>query len=258
MFYPNICKHRKDKTKGDFLSMKHKLRSTLALLGGATAGLVGSQAGSGSTVHAATKNSVVNVKVHKGNTTWNIAKKYKASLKQVVKDNKLAKNGAKIYAGQKLKVKKGSKFKADLPIKDTKSTKSKAKTTTQAVTAQKQTTTPATTASSNLSFSTSNDTANNNVQPTAYKTSSAAKTTKYSSPVSGSEASAKAWIAQHESTNNYNAQNGRYYGKYQLDLSYLHGDLSPANQEKVADNYVKNRYGSWTAAQQFWQSHNWY
>ena len=30
------------------------------------------------------------------------------------------------------------------------------------------------------------------------------------------------------------------------------------NQEKVADSYVTNRYGSWTAAQQFWQTHGWY
>lgn len=41
-----------------------------------------------------------------------------------------------------------------------------------------------------------------------------------------------------ESTNNYNATNGRYIGKYQLDASYLNGDYSPENQERVADQYV--------------------
>ena len=70
--------------------------------------------------------------------------------------------------------------------------------------------------------------------------------------------SAKDWIAQHESGGSYTASNGRYYGKFQLDSSYLNGDYSPANQERVADQYVANRYGSWEAAQAFWQSHGWY
>ncbi|UQS82097.1 LysM peptidoglycan-binding domain-containing protein [Bombilactobacillus folatiphilus] len=70
--------------------------------------------------------------------------------------------------------------------------------------------------------------------------------------------SAREWIANHESGGSYTAQNGRYYGKYQLDSSYLNGDYSPANQERVANNYVASRYGSWTGAQQFWQSHGWY
>ena len=70
--------------------------------------------------------------------------------------------------------------------------------------------------------------------------------------------SAKDWIAQHESGGSYTALNGRYYGKFQLDSSYLNGDYSPANQERVADQYVASRYGSWEAAQAFWQSHGWY
>ena len=80
----------------------------------------------------------------------------------------------------------------------------------------------------------------------------------YTSNVSGSDQAAKAWIAQRESSNNYNARNGQYIGKYQLSSSYLNGDYSPANQERVADQYVASRYGSWTGAQQFWQSHGWY
>lgn len=70
--------------------------------------------------------------------------------------------------------------------------------------------------------------------------------------------SAKEWIAQKESGGSYTAQNGRYYGRYQLDSSYLGGDYSAANQERVADQYVANRYGSWEAAQQFWMNHGWY
>jgi len=76
--------------------------------------------------------------------------------------------------------------------------------------------------------------------------------------LSSSEAAAKEEIAQRESSGSYTAQNGQYYGRYQLAASYLNGDLSPENQEKVADNYVASRYGSWSAAQSFWQSHGWY
>ena len=99
------------------------------------------------------------------------------------------------------------------------------------------------------------------VQATTYSAntySTNTTTTTYTSTVSGDEASAKAWIANKESGGSYTAQNGQYYGKYQLSSSYLHGDYSAENQEKVADNYVTNRYGSWTAAQQFWQTHGWY
>lgn len=80
----------------------------------------------------------------------------------------------------------------------------------------------------------------------------------YTSAVAGSDAAAKAWIAARESGGSYTAQNGQYYGKYQLSSSYLNGDYSAANQERMADNYVASRYGSWTAAQQFWQGHGWY
>ena len=96
----------------------------------------------------------------------------------------------------------------------------------------------------------------NNYNNNNYSTTTT--TTTYTSTVSGDEASAKAWIANKESGGSYTAQNGQYYGKYQLSSSYLNGDYSAENQEKVADSYVTNRYGSWTAAQQFWQGHGWY
>ncbi len=75
---------------------------------------------------------------------------------------------------------------------------------------------------------------------------------------SGSDADAKAWIANRESSGSYTAQNGNYYGKYQLSRSYLGGDLSAANQERVADQYVASRYGSWSAAKSFWLANGWY
>ena len=100
---------------------------------------------------------------------------------------------------------------------------------------------------------------------TAYTTMSATSTTtstsstsSYTSSLSSSEEAAKEWIVQKESGGSYTKQNGNYYGKYQLSISYLNGDLSAANQEKVADQYVASRYGSWTAAQAFWESHRWY
>ena len=78
------------------------------------------------------------------------------------------------------------------------------------------------------------------------------------SSVSGSEAEAKEWIAQKESGGSYTATNGRYIGRYQLTDSYLNGDYSAENQERVADAYVAGRYGSWTAAKNFWLNNGWY
>lgn len=70
--------------------------------------------------------------------------------------------------------------------------------------------------------------------------------------------SAKEWIAQKESGGSYSATNGQYIGRYQLSASYLNGDYSEANQERVADQYVTSRYGSWEGAQAFWQANGWY
>lgn len=76
--------------------------------------------------------------------------------------------------------------------------------------------------------------------------------------VSGSESEAKEWIAQKESGGSYIATNGRYIGRYQLTDSYLNGDYSAENQERVADAYVAGRYGSWSAAKNFWLNNGWY
>ncbi len=104
--------------------------------------------------------------------------------------------------------------------------------------------------------------ASSNNYSSASTTSSTSTTTSttssYTSTATGSEADAKAWIANKESGGSYTAQNGQYYGKYQLSISYLNGDLSATNQEKVADNYVYSRYGSWTAAKTFWLANGWY
>ena len=83
-------------------------------------------------------------------------------------------------------------------------------------------------------------------------------TTSYSSNLGTSDAQAKEIIAQRESSGSYTAQNGQYYGRYQLTMSYLNGDLSAENQERVADSYVAGRYGSWSAALAFWNATGWY
>lgn len=89
-------------------------------------------------------------------------------------------------------------------------------------------------------------------------TSKATTTVSASDGLSAEDAAAKEWIAQKGSSGSYKAQNGQYYGRYQLSLSYLNGDLSPENQEKVANQYVVNRYGSWSAAKNFWLANGWY
>lgn len=122
-------------------------------------------------------------------------------------------------------------------------------------------------ASANSNYSYNTNSSNNKTYSSSYSYS-APKTnyvstksnasTSYTSTATGSEASAKAWIANKESGGSYSATNGQYIGKYQLSASYLNGDYSAANQERVADNYVKTRYGSWTAAKNFWQANGWY
>lgn len=94
--------------------------------------------------------------------------------------------------------------------------------------------------------------------PAAPAAPAAESNTASASTVSGSEAEAKEWIAQKESGGSYTATNGRYIGRYQLTDSYLNGDYSAENQERVADAYVAGRYGSWTAAKNFWLNNGWY
>ena len=106
--------------------------------------------------------------------------------------------------------------------------------------------------------------ANTTQKTTEQATTSKTDTTQVTTTVSASDglsaedAAAKEWIAQKESSGSYTAQNGQYYGRYQLTITYLNGDLSSANQEKVANQYVVTRYGSWSAAKNFWLANGWY
>lgn len=111
---------------------------------------------------------------------------------------------------------------------------------------------------SNYNYSYSANTGAANTSSYSASTTSSSTYASTSTSSSSSEEAAKAWIASKESGGSYTASNANYYGKYQLSLSYLNGDTSAANQEKVANSYVQSRYGSWTAAKAFWQANGWY
>lgn len=149
---------------------------------------------------------------------------------KLAKANKIS-NVNLIYVGQKLLIKSDGEIKA--------ATKSEVKSTPTV---------------KNISSTTSSSSAANSSASTS--TQSSASTT--TSSTSSSEAAAKAWIANKESGGSYTATNGQYIGKYQLSSSYLNGDYSAANQEKVANLYVASRYGSWSAAKAFWQANGSY
>lgn len=175
------------------------------------------------------------VTVKEGDTTWDIAQKYDTTVQQIVKDNHLSDGGNLIHISDVLKVraddgtdKSQAQVQSNAPASG--STNSAAQTGYQANTAS-----------------------------TSYQAPQQS-TTSYQSNATGSEKAAKEWIASRESGGSYTAKNpsSGAYGRYQLLPGYLNGDYSPANQERVADNYVKSRYGSWQAAKSFWMAHNWY
>ena len=67
-------------------------------------------------------------------------------------------------------------------------------------------------------------------------------------------------VAYHESGGSYVAHTHgtSYYGRYQLHYTLLNGDHSPENQERAAEEYVANRYGSWAKAKAHWLKYHWY
>lgn len=230
--------------------MKLSVRQAILFLVGGVAGAVGVQQNS-STAHAEV------VTVHKNDTTWKISKDHHTTVHQIVKDNHLKEGGSKIYVGQKLDVNK--------PDTKSKHHQKTPKNVAYAATTTSQNNDP----NSNYGSSTQNGySASNTTQGSSYNSqyqaavSQAPKSSasNYQSTATGDEAAAKAWIASRESGGNYSAVNASSgaYGKYQLLPGYLHGDYSPANQEKTADNYVHGRYGSWQNAKAFWQANGWY
>lgn len=76
---------------------------------------------------------------------------------------------------------------------------------------------------------------------------------------------ARGWVSFHESSDRWNvlSYGGVCIGYFQMNPAYLgrrhgHTNLNHRHQVKVADAYVKIRYGNWTNAKRFWENHNWY
>lgn len=205
---------------------RKKLTAAVALGAAAVAGatVVGT-----TQANADTRIDSNTIEVTAGDTMSGISSKYGVDMNQLAQSNGVQ-NPNLIVVGQRLH------------LNATNSNQQSAQTVQQPAQQQTQTAQSAPAAQASVSTQTTNTSASNYQAPS----------------LGGSEQAAKDWIASRESGGNYNATNGQYIGKYQLSASYLNGDYSPANQERVANQYVQGRYGSWTAAQSFWQSHGWY
>lgn len=173
--------------------------------------------------------------VKAGDTLWGISQKYGVSLNKI---EALNNKSSLIHVGDKIKLTGAYTYTA--PV----------------VQAKVNYNTPvqsSTQATSQISTQTSYK------QP-ATTQQSTASTSTYSNASTGADSSAKEQIAQAESGGSYTAVNASTgaYGKYQLLPQYLHGDYSPANQERVFQQYCNQRYGSVQNALAFRRTHNYY
>ncbi|MCC4359115.1 aggregation-promoting factor [Limosilactobacillus reuteri] len=197
------------------------VKIALTAMGALALGLVAT----GTTANADTTIDSNHVQVEAGDTLSAIAQKHGTDVDTLVRENHIA-NKHLIHVGDKLVV-----------MPDVKNTDVNGQDTDNHVT------TPVTTPTSDQQTTTTNDTL----------------VTQQAPATSGvSSNSAKEAIAQKESGGSYTATNGKYIGRYQLDASYLNGNYSIENQEKVAEQYVAQRYGSWDAALAFHNAHGWY
>lgn len=208
------------------------------------------------TVAGATVNADT-ITVKSGDTLSKIAKEYNTTVSSLQKLNNL-KDINMIFVGEQLKVNNNGENVQQQVATTTAAANGTANAVVQAQQAQTQ----------NVQTAQNTQSAQPAVQQTAVKTtsntnnntqqSSNTSSNNSSSNLSESEEAARNWIAARESGGNYNARNGQYIGKYQLSASYLNGDDSPANQDRVANQYVAQRYGSWVNAQRHWEANGWY
>ena len=246
---------------------KHIAKITAAVAGAVALGTIAT---------ATTANADSIYTVQSGDTLSGISYKFGHDLSFVdtlASTNQIA-NKDLIYVGQKLVIKDNGEVApatqaqvATLPSA-TPASASAAQTSAADQSAASQATATASQATSQSAATQAVATSAQQAQPSAAQQHTASATTQtvnaaatntsYTSNIAGNDAAAKAWIAARESGGSYTARNGQYVGKYQLSAAYLNGDYSAANQERVADQYVASRYGSWSAAQAFWQSHGWY
>ncbi|KRN30259.1 LysM peptidoglycan-binding domain-containing protein [Liquorilactobacillus mali] len=204
------------------------------------------------------------VTVKAGDTVSELANEYNTTIDAIKQQNSLQ-DANVIVVGQKLEI--GGTASTSSTTTNTTSTTTS--TTSSASTSTSTTSTPAASTSSTTSSAPAASTSSTSSAATpavsssstttaAASSNTATSTTSTSTSTSSSESAARAWIAARESGGSYTAKNGQYYGKYQLSASYLNGDYSAANQERVANNYVISRYGSWQNAVKHWQTSGWY
>ena len=229
--------------------MKFKGLKTIAAVTAVSAGVLFAGANSA--------NASTRVTVKSGDTISELAKTYNVSM-QSIKDANNIQDINKIYVGEVFDIDNG-----DVQVVAPATTDTPAAATPSVTAPVQQATAPVAQAPAQPAAPVQQaaaPVAQAPVQQAAAQVAQAPvqQSAPATSSVSGSDAAAKDWIAGRESGGNYGAQNGQFVGKYQLSASYLNGDYSAANQERVADNYVTSRYGSWSGAQSFWQSHGWY
>ena len=212
-----------------------KIKNALLSTAAATASLFAI----GATAQAAT------VTVKAGDTVSAIAADHNTTIDAIQQANHL-KDVNLILVGQQLEVNGDS----------TTTTSTSTQTTQQTTTTQSSAQTSQTQAQPSQASQTQSSQTQTSKPAAQTTTQRLVSTSNYSN--NGSDSAAKAWIAGKESGGSYSARNGQYFGKYQLSASYLNGDYSAANQERVANSYVASRYGSWSNAKSHWLANGWY
>lgn len=213
----------------------------------ATAGLLFASNG-----HA---DAATNYTVVSGDTLSSISQKFAGDsslIEKIANANKIA-NKNLIYVGETLTIDEETQTVTVAPAT------TQATTTPVATQQTTQTTTPAATQQPVQKVATQTQPVQQQATTTpVVKQQQTTTTTTTNTTTTSTTNSAKEWIANKESGGSYTASNGQFVGRYQLSSSYLNGDYSASNQERVADQYVTSRYGSWEGAKSFWLANGWY
>ncbi|XEO93231.1 LysM peptidoglycan-binding domain-containing protein [Latilactobacillus sakei] len=211
----------------------------------ATAGLLFASNG-----HA---DAATNYTVVSGDTLSSISQKFAGNsslIEKIANANKIA-NKNLIYVGETLTIDEETQTVTVAPATTPAATPVATQQTTQAPVATQQPVQKAATQTQPVQQPVQTTPVVKQQQTTTTPTTTANTTTSTTN-------SAKEWIANKESGGSYTASNGQFVGRYQLSSSYLNGDYSASNQERVADQYVTSRYGSWEGAKSFWMANGWY
>lgn len=214
----------------NIFNTKTKNLKKLALVSGA---MIGAMAIGATTANASTKLDQNHVRVEQGDTVSQIAKDNGTTVDAIVQANHLT-NPDMIFVGDDLVLTPNADNNNNQSANVQNNVQPASQATNKVAPAQ-----------------TTNQASQTSQAPVAQTT----KVTTNSSLAGNSAAEA---ISQAESGGSYTAQNGRYYGRWQLDMSYLGGDLSPQHQDEVFQQYCAQRYGSVENALAFRQSHGWY